>query len=115
MCITEAIAWRDRQYLICIGFDDGGLAREAFLNGFRTGSDAEALAIDACILVSQLLQRGVPPAYLRDRLARPQETDPATGRIEPSLIALIVAAAAELEATAAEAVRAAYAAAGRAD
>lgn len=41
-----------------IGFDANGKPKEIFCADFKAGSDNQAIVMDACILVSRLLQHG---------------------------------------------------------
>jgi hypothetical protein len=74
---------------LTVGFDPAGRVREIFLDrAHKAGSVFDALAHDACILVSrEILQRGRPAGELLRNLSdRP-----------PSLLAQALAVAAELE------------------
>lgn len=57
-------------FVVGVGFDLSGRAREVFLSGYKIGSDAEANIQDACVLMSLLYQHGVDPAQLADQLSR---------------------------------------------
>ena len=65
--------WRGVPWILCVGFDQHGVAREVFVNAIDARVDAglEMLAQDAAILMSQLLQRGVRGHALVNMLARP--------------------------------------------
>ena len=56
----DNIEWQGRKWTLCIGFDKAGEAKEVFIDGEKAGSDFEGLLDDACILLSILLQMGVP-------------------------------------------------------
>jgi hypothetical protein len=47
---------------VTVGFDAHGGVREVFCDGLR--GDMQALADDVCVLISLLLQEGVPPAAM---------------------------------------------------
>ncbi len=62
--ITTKVKWttpggHDHNIIITIGIDDGGMVREIFVAGFRAESQLNALANDATIVLSRLLQFGV--------------------------------------------------------
>ena len=105
----EVVAWEGREYLIGVGWYRDGRVGEVFLNGPKTGSDAEGLMTDACIELSLILQLGMRPAWIAGRLATPVPGD--APRAEPrltSLIGLVAARAAMLERECSTAVREAY-------
>lgn len=61
--VTTKIEWRrgegpDHHLIITYGFNGKGRIKEAFCAAFRRDSDMVALANDACILLSRLLQFG---------------------------------------------------------
>jgi hypothetical protein len=68
--IAETIDWRGITWLLGIGFDHDGFAREVFLDGVKTGQDYEALLDDACILASLAMQAKVPAAEIAATLGR---------------------------------------------
>ena len=105
----EVVAWEGREYLIGVGWYRDGRVGEVFLNGPKTGSDAEGLMTDACIELSLLLQVGLRPTWIAGRLAAPVPGD--DRHAEPrlsSLIGLVAARAAMLERECGTAVREAY-------
>ena len=65
--------------LVTIGFDDQGKAREVFCADFKAGTDRQAIVMDACILISRLLQHGDLPQDMLKSLCSP-----------PSLVGAIV-------------------------
>lgn len=62
--MTTTVVWSPspggpgQKLVVTFGFDDAGQLREAFCASFRAGSSLVALANDACILLSRLLQHG---------------------------------------------------------
>jgi hypothetical protein len=72
---------------VTFGFDEEGQVREVFCADFKAGSDMHAAVMDACILLSRLLQHGDAPRELAATLCEP-----------PSLIGCIAKAAAQIEA-----------------
>lgn len=67
--------------LITVGFDRHGTAKEVFCADFKAGSDLHAIVMDACILVSRLLQYGDSAAEIAASMCE-----------GPSMIGAIVAA-----------------------
>ena len=66
---------------VTVGYDAQWRAKEVFCASFKAGSDNHALVMDACILLSRLLQYGDSPADLVKSMCAP-----------PSLIGSIAAA-----------------------
>lgn len=69
--ITTSIEWTssngpDVKLNVTYGMNDQGYIKEAFCAGFRAGTDVCALANDACIMMSLLLQHGVTIAHVAD-------------------------------------------------
>lgn len=48
-----------RHVLVTVGIDPHGKVSEVFTADFKAGSDHLAIVTDTCILISQLLQRGI--------------------------------------------------------
>lgn len=90
---------------IGIGYDHQGAAREVFLNGLKIGSDIEALLQDSCVLISLVLQHGMPAADLADRLGRQGIDESAQ---YASLVGLVAETVRRAEAAEGEATRMAY-------
>jgi len=67
---------------VTFGFDENGNVREVFCADFKAGSDMHATVMDACILLSRLLQHGDQPEELAKTLCEP-----------PSLVGCIARAA----------------------
>jgi hypothetical protein len=62
ICVTTTVAWSspagpDQKLIVTYGLHMNKV-KEAFCAGFRAGTDICALANDACILFSRLLQYG---------------------------------------------------------
>ncbi len=108
--ITEPLECHGKQYLIGIGFDVEGRAKEAFMQALKTpGSDIEALLQDACILFSKALQAGVAAAEVADWLSR----EGIDGGAAASPIGIIAERTRAIEAECGQALREAYAAVAR--
>lgn len=70
MQVTQAVRWGDEEFLLGVGFNRAGQAREVFLHGHKVGSEMEGLMTDACILLSLLLQHGEDPKAIHHTLTR---------------------------------------------
>ena len=103
--ITEAVAWQQQSWLVSVGFDRTGRAREIFLKGCKSGSDIERLADDIGIVLSRLLQRG---ERAQDLFASLRGDHDVTGECPPTLILAALGAAARLEREQGEAIEEAY-------
>lgn len=58
-CITYTFeGGREARILITIGFDDDGAPKEVFCADFKCGTTLHSEVMDACVLVSRLLQYG---------------------------------------------------------
>ena len=68
--LLETMKWEGRRWEVCVGFNEQGLAREVFVDGVKVGSELEALVNDACVVISLLLQSGMPAVELARHLAR---------------------------------------------
>jgi len=68
---------RDQRFRAHVGFYAGTVA-EMFLDGARPNSAIDALAADAAILISLLLQRGSSPAEIGHALRREPDGMPAS-------------------------------------
>jgi len=63
--------WLNRRYTAGFSrFDDGTLA-EVFLDCGKAGAEVQLHAQDSAVLVSLLLQYGVPPAVIRHSIVGP--------------------------------------------
>lgn len=117
--ITDVVEWHGMEWLVGIGFDHTGVAKEAFVKvaaveafvkdtGTRrakSGAQLEALADDCCIVLSKLLQRG---ERVQDLVAALFPLGAETGQAPPTLLAQIVRSAARIEREEATAIRDAY-------
>jgi hypothetical protein len=70
--------------LVTLGFDREGRVREVFCSSFKVGTSLNAIVMDACILLSRLLQNGESPAEIAASMCEP-----------PSLVGTIAAAIAK--------------------
>lgn len=99
--VTREIQWRPDRGLtliqVSIGFYEDGRPSEVFVTGCKSGTDVQAVARDAAILVSLGLQHGVPIATIRKTLTRDHGDRPG------SLIGAVVDLIAEETATLASA------------
>ena len=75
---------KEKKILITVGFDDEGEPKEVFCADFKAGTTLHSIVMDACILLSRLLQHGDMPVELLDSMCQP-----------PSLIGAIAAAIAD--------------------
>jgi len=60
----ESVAGRKFNLVITVGYDDSFQLKEVFCADFKSGSDNQAIIMDACILLSRLLQHGDMPQEL---------------------------------------------------
>jgi hypothetical protein len=67
----ESVAGRQFKLVITVGYDDSYRLREVFCADFKAGSDNQAIIMDACILLSRLLQHGDTPQELVDSMCNP--------------------------------------------
>jgi hypothetical protein len=111
LTVTDTIEWGRNTWLLSVGFA-WGLVREVFVNGIKIGTDADAWAVDSCILLSRLLQSGWEPAALLGSLSpMPDQASGAT----PSLMAVILRKAIEIQEQEGDAMRLTQAAAAALD
>jgi len=54
-----------------LGSAAGGSIREVFCSDFKAGSDQQSVVMDACILLSRLLQHGDAPAEILASMCSP--------------------------------------------
>lgn len=103
LAVTEAIEWARNRWTLSVGFNWEGRVREVFITGgIKAGADAEAWAADSCILLSRLLQSGwEAEALLKSLSPMPEQASIAT----PSLMAVILQKAIEIEEGEREAMR----------
>ena len=67
----KSAAGKDIKLLITVGYDEEHKIREVFCANFQSGSDNHALVMDACILLSRLLQHGDTPTELVKSMCSP--------------------------------------------
>jgi hypothetical protein len=91
--LVETFEWNGQAWKMGLGFDDAGAVREVFLEGPKAGTDLQALAVDARIVLSRLLQRGDTAA----EIAKSLNGLGLTGDAAPTLIHAAVAHAARAE------------------
>jgi len=99
--ITERVTWQGRSWHVSIGFDAAGRAREIFLAGAKAGSEMDAIANDAAVLASMMLQAGGDPAAIARSMGR-------IGPAPASIVGLALDCAAAVEASEGAAIRSAH-------
>lgn len=104
---VQTLQWAGKPLSIGVGYDDAGLAKEAFAYTTKVGSDLEALLQDACVLFSMLLQHGESAQSVADSLGR-EGIDPLAPAA--SVLGLLAATVAKTEEDEGPAVRMALAA-----
>ena len=91
---TERVIWAERGFYITVGFEQETPDQPAdvfYGSGLKEGTDLRAMAHDACVLISILLQADFTPAMIAHSLA--EAPDPVSGSIQPtSMVGAIVAA-----------------------
>lgn len=60
-----------RHVLVTVGIDPDGKIKEVFTADFKAGSDHLAIITDTCILISQLLQRGIGIEEMAQSMCEP--------------------------------------------
>jgi hypothetical protein len=78
------VAWQgsagpDTKLIVTYGIEDERI-KEAFCAGFRAGTDICALANDACVMMSLLLQHGVSIEALADACGEDRQEGATTGK-----------------------------------
>lgn len=68
-----------RSYLVGIGYDSEGQAREVWGDGAHQGSELDAMIDDGCILMSLLLQLSYPAEAIAQHLGRESTQAPEPG------------------------------------
>ena len=58
--------------LVTIGFNSLGRPMEVFTADFKAGTAMHTIVMDACVMMSRLLQHGDTPLELYKALARPE-------------------------------------------
>ena len=89
--ITEPIlvpldGGKEVKLLITIGFNSSNQPMEVFCAGFKAGTALQTIIMDACVLMSRLLQHGVSPQELYKAMAQ-----------QPSVLGAIAKAIADLK------------------
>jgi hypothetical protein len=62
---------KTQEVIVTVGFDLEGKPREVFCADWKSGAAMHSIVIDACILLSRLLQHGDSPADLAVTLCQP--------------------------------------------
>lgn len=86
-CRHEWASGNASKLLITFGFDEEGRVRELFCADFKEGTDMHTLVMDACVVLSLLLQHGYKASELRNKLAQAPQ----------SLLATLVGEVAKME------------------
>jgi len=99
--VTTKIAWRsgvagDQHLIVTYGLDERGRIKEAFCASFRAAGDVIALANDARILFSRLLQHGDDLLSIAKSLGEDRVEGAASGP-PSSLVGAIARKAVEIE------------------
>jgi hypothetical protein len=84
LCVTRDIWWLSRQIQVSMGFFADGRPAEVFVNGLKVGTDVQAVARDASIILSLALQHGAPLDIIKGALTRGEHDEAA------SLIGVVV-------------------------
>lgn len=86
--VTREMQWPPDRALamiqVSIGFYDDGRPSEVFVQGCKSGTDVQAVARDAAIILSFALQHGTPIATIRKAITRDH------GEAAASLIGAVV-------------------------
>lgn len=70
--LTHTLAGgKEVKFIATFGLDGWNQVREVFCADFRAGSDQHAIIMDACILLSRLLQHGDTPAEILASMCSP--------------------------------------------
>lgn len=82
--VTTVIKWTsksqaDTKLIVTYGLDRAGKIKEAFCAGFRAETDICALANDACIMMSLLLQHGIDITYIAEACGENKPAQAETG------------------------------------
>ena len=63
---------KEVKLLVTVGFNDIGKPMEVFCADFKSGTAMHTIVMDACVMMSRLLQHGDTPLELYKALARPE-------------------------------------------
>ena len=66
------------RFYLTLGFYPGNRIGEVHVSGFKHGSNVELMMVDACALISALLQRFVSPESLQEMMCRKPDGGPAS-------------------------------------
>lgn len=104
--LTGVMTWHgEREWLVTVGFDRDGQAREIFVGNTKPGGFIAVWVHDSCIILSKLLQHGASVQALLAGLAPSKDF----GAAERSFLAHLIEFAAEMERENATAIAEAYA------
>lgn len=92
--VTEKVQWNGQAFFVSAGYSPESLrvVEVFYASGLKEGTDLRAVAHDACVLVSLLLQVGMTPAQIGHSLASTEVPmmDGETVNVPASLIGAIV-------------------------
>lgn len=73
LVVPVVVDGREVRILVTVGFADAGMTvpREVFCADWKAGTSLHAIVMDACILMSRLLQHGDRPDELAGTLCQP--------------------------------------------
>jgi hypothetical protein len=99
--VTTNVAWTspagpDQKLVVTYGFDVRNRIREAFCSSFRASTDVCALANDACIMLSLLLQYGFTLEAISQKLGENRQEGVGAGP-PASMIGAIIRKGLEIE------------------
>jgi hypothetical protein len=77
-CETFDIGYNSTQYTISVGLYENQEVAEVFITGAKAGSEFEAVARDAAVVLSIALQYGVPVHVLAHSITRNIDETPRT-------------------------------------
>ena len=63
---------KEVKLLVTVGFDSLNKPMEVFCADFKSGTAMHTIVMDACVMMSRLLQHGDTPLELYKALARPE-------------------------------------------
>ena len=68
----------DQEVIVTTGYHADGRVGEVFITSSKVGSNTEAIARDAAVVLSIAIQFGVPLTTLRGAVTREQDGSPST-------------------------------------
>jgi len=77
-CETVNMRVHDQEVIVTTGYHADGRVGEVFITSSKVGSNTEAIARDAAVVLSIAIQFGVPLTTLRGAVTREQDGSPST-------------------------------------